>query len=278
MWIIWSFASALFQTGTDVVTKRASYKTDVYLGAFVYQLLAMTTLVPFVIVSGIPPLKIGYWWGVLASVISMPAWSLLYIYAIKTSPLSVTVPMLAFNPVIVALLSIVFDHRLPSVIGWLGIILICSGLYLLRLEKGVLRVDKGALAMLGVALVWALGAHINKILITASSPIFTAFTVTCIGSITLGIIAWLKGRMRVASVKDHLKHLTLPGMFQGLGEFTLMQAQDVGYTPYVISIKRMSMLFSSISGMVFFGESLSKNKAMGIVLMFIGVLLLINFP
>ncbi|MBT4358892.1 MAG: EamA family transporter, partial [Candidatus Pacebacteria bacterium] len=48
-----------------------------------------------------------------------------------------------------------------------------------------------------------------------------------------------------------------------------------GFTPYVISIKRVNIVFSSIAGKIFFKEKLSKNKILGIVLMFVGLVLII---
>lgn len=288
MWYFYSILTALFETGKDVVSKKSSKDADTYISAFVFQMFASLSLLPFVLFSGVPALGIGYYWGLVAVAVILPSWSLLYMYAIRHSPLSVTVPMLAFNPVLTAVLSIWFDHRFPSAIGWMGISIICFGLYLLRLEKATLhkgllypitrlKDEKGALAMLGVAILWSIGSHFNKIIVNNSSPIFTAFTITGVGSIILFCIALFKTRVTRSLVLDHAKRFWTVGIFHGLSELSLMQGLMLGYTPYVISVKRLSMLFSTIMGKVLFHESISKSKALAIGLMFIGVLLLINF-
>jgi uncharacterized membrane protein len=288
MWYIYAILTAGFETAKDVVSKKYSHDADTYISAFVFQLFAAISLLPFVLYSGIPHFGNGYYWGLLAVAIILPSWSLLYMYAIRSSPLSVTIPMLAFNPLLTAIFSIWFDHRFPSFIGWSGITLICVGLYFLRLDKATLhkgflypiirlKDEKGALAMLGVAVLWSIGSHFNKIIIQNSSPIFTAFTITGFGSIVLLGIAFIRTRVTMALLVDHAKRFWSVGIFHGMSELSLMEGLFLGYTPYVVSVKRLSMLFSSIMGKIIFKESISRSKAFGICLMFIGVVLLINF-
>lgn len=60
--------------------------------------------------------------------------SVIYIKAIKISPLSLTLPMLTFTPIFLLLTSPLIVGEFPSIIGVLGIILIVLGAYTLNIK------------------------------------------------------------------------------------------------------------------------------------------------
>lgn len=290
MWIIYSFLSAGLETVRDVLGKKSSLKTDEYLTAFGAQFFGMLLLLPVLLIIGIPEVKPLFWWATLGGAITIPLGNILYMRAVKLSPISLVVPMLAFNPFFTAVLSFFSEGRLPGLLGWIGIVLVGVGLYSLRLTKDILKQgwltplkkikdEPGTMAMLGVALVWSVGANISKIKVSSSSPIFAAFVGSLVGSTMLfGIVALrakLKLRPIIKSIQDNLLNLSSLGIGVGLSNLAMSTALSQGFTPYVISIKRTNMIFSSIAGKIFFKERLSKNKILGILLMFAGLVLII---
>jgi drug/metabolite transporter (DMT)-like permease len=106
---------------------------------------------------------------------------ILHMKAIRTSPLSLTLPYLAFTPVFMILTGwIVLGETLN---GWgvLGIATTCSGSYVLNLApnqkrlaepiESILR-EPGSRIMVGVAVLYSLGAVLGKKGILHSSPLF----------------------------------------------------------------------------------------------------------
>lgn len=286
MWIVYSFLTAFIETGKDVLSKKSTKITNEYVSSFALQFFAALVLLPIVLFQGIPHIKPEYWLAMVFIAMGIPAWSLLYMKAVKISPLSVSIPMLAFNPIFTALFSIFFDKRWPSFYGWLGIILICLGLYFLRLKsetikKGILypilniKNEPGALAMLGVAMIWSIGTHINKIVVDASSPLFFAFSATFVGAVILFVIAKLKGKFSVSTIRENFFQLGPIGVLNGFSELALGLALGVGYTPYVISIKRSSILWTSLAGKFLFKDTISKINFFGLALMFLGIIFII---
>lgn len=286
MWAIYAFISAFSETGKDVLGKSSATKTNVLLTAFSVQFFGLLLLVPLLILTGIPHIKPNFWLGLFLAAFTIPSSQILYFQAIKLSPLSISVPILAFNPIFTALLSWFFDKRLPDTLGWLGIIFICSGLYLSRLDKEALRKeiwsplrsifqDPGSLSMLGVAFIWSLGAHVSKMTVVASSPVMAAVSFGTLGSILLFIIGKTSGRFNIKLIFSRLKQFTLLGILNGLSDFAMNSAMAVGFTPYVISIKRSNIIWSSIFGKILYQEPLPKIKITGIVLMFLGIIFLL---
>lgn len=292
MWILYSFLTAGFETVRDVLGKRSSQKTDEYLTAFGAQFFGMLLLLPVMLLVGIPEIKPMFWWAAVGGAITIPLGNILYMRAVKLSPISLVVPMLAFNPFFTAVLSFFSEGYLPGPLGWVGIVLVGAGLYSLRLTKKILsqgwlapfkkiKDEPGMMAMLGVALVWSAGANISKIIVSSSSPIFAAFVGLLIGSSMLLVVVVLRSKFKLEpifkSIRDNFLNLSSLGAGVGLSNLAMCMALSQGFTPYVISIKRTNMIFSSIAGRIFFKEKLSKNKVLGILLMFLGLILIVSF-
>ncbi|MDP4038617.1 MAG: EamA family transporter [bacterium] len=118
---------------------------------------------------------------------------ILYTNSIKITPLSLSLPILAFTPGIILITSIFINHELPSIVGILGLILIIIGSYLLNfdyLDKDLLFPfkqlvkNKGILMMFGVTVIWGFNNSIHRFAISLSNPWFY----TSFGALILAII------------------------------------------------------------------------------------------
>ncbi len=288
MWILYSFTTAAFETAKDVVGKKASTKSNEYVTAFSLQLFAWLALLPFVLYSGIPELKFSYYLSLIAVAIFIPLWSILYMKAVKVSPLSLVVPVLALNPVFTMMIGFFVERKELSILGATGVVFVAAGLYLLRLQFGTIKKisdmwfpvtqlfkEPGTRYMLGVALIWSVGAYTNKLGIVGSSPLFFSFSLTFIGSIVLFLIAQFRGAFSLLQIRRDIKQLSLLGVLNGLSELFLMMAIATGAVPYVISLKRSSILFSLVTGRFVCQEKIHFEKIVGVTILFIGVLLII---
>lgn len=289
MWILFSFFTAFCETAKDLIGKKASIKVNEYVMAFALQLFAALVLFPILLISGIPKIQPLFWiLFIYGAVFSLPAWSILYMKAIKLSPLSLSIPMLSFVPIFTTIFTIIFERKAPTVFGWTGIILITVGLYLSRLNKEKItqniflpilsiREEPGSLCMLGVSFIWGIGGTVSKFSTTTSSPLFSSF-MSCFGAtFTLYIIARFKTKVNLYILKENFFGLFALGGLNGFSEFFMRTALLTGYVPFVSSLKRSSMLFTAISGKFFFHEKLGKIQSFGIFLMFAGVLFLVIF-
>lgn len=286
MWILFSFATAFCETAKDIIGKTTANKTNEYVTAFSLQFFAAVILLPTAYLVGLPPLKPGYFIAVGVSAFVLPLATILYVRAVKVSPLSVSVPMLSVNPIFTALLALVFDRRVPNIFGWGGIVLVSVGLYVSRLSKEVLkkgiffpflsiREEPGALAMLAVGFIWAAGTYLSKFAILNSSPLATAAGWTATSSVVLFVIARRKARMTIQTIQEHFGYLASLGILNALSEFSLFSAIATGFIPYVIPIKRTNIVWSSLAGKMLFGENVGKMKVLGLGLVIIGILFIV---
>lgn len=283
MWLILSFASAFSESIKDVFGKIGSNKTNEYTSALVMHLVTFIVTLPLIFFIPIPKLLVPFWLSTLAFMFITPLWSVLYMKSLKEAPLSLSLPMMAFNPVLTGLLAYVFGGKAPTMYGWVGILFIGIGIYLINIknnkESGIFTPiihiinNKGALYMLAVALLWSVGAHLSKIRVDSSSAFFSTWTASVTGIISTYFLALLrKQRISIKSVRTHFITLLPIGFFYYIATISSNVALISGSAVYVFSIKRSSLLFSALAGKLFFREKFNIFKYLGLGLLLVGIL------
>jgi len=150
--------------------------------------------------------------------------------------------------------------------------MVFAGSYILNISKinvGLLEPikaifkERGSVYILIVVLIWSITANLDKVGVSSSSPLFWSFSMS-LGLGVLGLLA-LKFRM---SFNFPFLYLSLADTLSTLFQMIAISLIPV---PYVISIKRLSVLFSSLWGIVFLGES---ANLIGILFMILGGLII----
>ncbi len=231
----------------------------------------------------IPILDQTFWWTFLLSLpINWLAY-ILYIYSLKLSPLSLTVPFLAFTPVFMLFTGIIVLNEKVNAWGITGILLIVGGSYLLNFsgfKEGFSRPfkklwqEKGSMLMLTVAIIFAFAAVVAKKSMIHSSPLFFTFFFFLIFNLTLltGIFLFSRTSFKILSQNANKglllgSLLTIHVSCHGLA---IMLTTAV----YMVAVKRSSILFTVILGWLIFKEKNIIKRGLGVSLMFSGVLLI----
>ncbi|UCG16282.1 MAG: EamA family transporter, partial [Phycisphaerales bacterium] len=186
--------SALGVSTSDALAKKAMERgADGPRILCVRYLLAVPVLLPF-LSMGIPSLDRTFWllhpvWIPLETVALY-----LYIRAIRVSPLSLTLPLLALTPVFLVFTGWLFLGETVGLRGVAGIVLVAAGSYVINVGHGgrdvlgpfkaIVR-EKGTRLMVVVAFVYSLTSVLGKVLIQHSSPTYFAFHYAVVMSIVL---------------------------------------------------------------------------------------------
>lgn len=280
LWVILSFATAFFESLKDVFNKKSLKQVDEYVIAWYFKLFALPILAILLIFVGIPNVDKGFWPVFFLSAVLNVISSIFYAKALKYSELSISIPILAFTPVFLIFTSTMMLGEFPGIYGSLGILLIVMGSYVLHMKdskKGFMQPfrnlikDRGAKFMLGVALIWSITANLDKMAITNSSPIFYL----CLIQLFFVIVVFPIFIKRNKNIRDHL-HFIIPASFCSVAALT---AQTYAFTmaivPFVISIKRLSLLLGVIWGYYIFKEKGIKERLVGSIIMLVGVLIIV---
>jgi drug/metabolite transporter (DMT)-like permease len=201
-WFIYAFVCAISLATADALSKKAlDDDTDPYIVAWVrtgYAAPFIAVIIPFI---DIPELdSVFYLVTFLAVPLDIIA-VLLYMKAIKLSPLSLTLPFLSLTPIFLIVTSYVILGEKPDKFGFIGIILVVIGAYLLNvhtISQGFLApfkaiaTEKGSVLMIIVAFVFSIGACFGKIAVQHSSPAFFSVIYIFLLSLFLFIIVSFK--------------------------------------------------------------------------------------
>jgi drug/metabolite transporter (DMT)-like permease len=280
LWFTLALATALSVATGDALTKKFFGRfspREMAVVASLFNLPFVLIILPFI---PVPQLDQVFWRTVCILVPLDTFAFYLYMKAIRQSPLSLSVPFLSFTPVFMILTGFLILEEVPNIFGGLGIGCVVIGSYILHgaeVKHGYLAPlqaifkEPGSVLMLIVSLMYSLLAVLGKKAIQHSSPLFFGFFY--LGAIDLVTLVFfpLFGKIRWVP----LLRMSNKGMCVGLllyvhvllHVFAISMVQAV----YMISVKRMSVLFSVVYGWLLFKESEISNRMLGALLMFLGV-------
>ena len=241
-------------------------------------------LTPWVLTFDLPELPPAFWaWLILMIPLEIVA-MLLYMKAIRDYPLALTVPYLAFTPVLVVGTGwVVLGERVDGN-GLLGILLVVSGSWLLNFEQSdrltlgtllaplrAIVVNPGSRLMLATAGIYAITSVGGKAAMQWMPPEqFGAFYFALLGAVTL----LLFGFTHPASLRIRhygLGPLLIVAGFMAVMVVTHFMALAQVEAAYMIAVKRTSLLFGMLYGAVLFGERHLGRHLIAGVLMVAGV-------
>jgi len=287
VWFFYSLSAALFVSLTDVVSKKALRSESTPLIAWVrctYAIPYLLLILPFV---NFPSLDRTFFYVCLVLPPLEIASFLLYLKAIKISPLSLTLPFLSFTPVFLIVTSYLILGESIDISGFTGILLVTLGAYLLNVHtvrhgilepiKAVMK-ERGSLLMIVVAFIYSITSNLGKMAIQHSNPLFFSFFYPAFLSAILFPVMILKNGKKVINRKLLTrKSFYVIGMFQALEIISHFMAVILIEVPYMISVKRTSLLFGIIFGALFFGEKNIRERLAGGIIMIIGLVLISIF-
>jgi uncharacterized membrane protein len=283
-WFFLSLLAAFSLATSDALTKRFFSNLPplmmglARLGYAMPWLLAALFFIPWIIPN-------TTFWFCIAIGLPLEALAFYcYMKALKISPLSLTVPFLAFTPGFIILTGWVVLGEEISPGGFWGIILIIVGAYFLNISKtsyGLLAPlvaifrEPGSRLMLLVSFLYAFTSTIGKLAIIHSNPYFFGI----IYNIALAILLTLF--LPATAIAEPLKNITrrpLIGLILGALVATTilshMLAISLTNVAYMISLKRTSILFGVLYGALWFKEEEIVERLTGAIIMIAGVFLI----
>jgi drug/metabolite transporter (DMT)-like permease len=280
-WLIYSFLCAFSLATTDALSKRALEEHNPIQIAWVrleYMVPFLLVIAPFIT---IPQLDATFWRVVILTLpLDLLAY-VLYIEAIRVSPLSLTIPFLALTPTFLIGTSWVMVGEFPSKSGLVGILLVTMGAYLLNVhltKEGIwgplhaIRRERGSLIMVGVAFIYSLTSNLGKIAINHSSPLF--FSVLYFTLLTIVFYIYALARGKAPRLFSKPKKFAPIGFFNAMMIITHFLGLELTKVSYLISIKRTSLLFSIFYGYVMFREENIRERLLGGLVMLAGAVLI----
>jgi drug/metabolite transporter (DMT)-like permease len=285
-WVFLSLLSAFSLATSDALAKKSLEDGNEYLVAWLRLVFTLPLLFVTWLFVPAPPLDNQFYEAFLVAMPVELVTVVLYVKALKASPLSLTLPFLAITPVALIVASYVVLGEEVSARGAAGIFLIAAGSYVLNIgrSKGglwapfrTLAREKGSLMMICVAVLYSITSSFGKMAIEHSSPLFFGITYFTVLTIFFTPIGLLKARKEWRSFRwrKHIPVLGPCGFFYGIMIVAQMIAMHLTNVAYMISVKRISLLIGVVYGYLFFREGNIKERLAGALIMFAGFVLVV---
>jgi drug/metabolite transporter (DMT)-like permease len=285
LWLSLTLVSALAMTLQDVFSKKIADSTGTLLIAWLRWSSSIPFLLfclPFVTV----PVLSAEFWVVTGVLVPLDVFALvLYMKAIRISPLNVTLPFLSLTPIVMILTGYLFLGEMLRPAQIAGIVLIAAGAYLINIhtiKDGVLQPilsiskEKGSLLMIIVALIYGVTGTLGKKAVVLSNPLFFGVSYTVLLSVAMTpILFWLGPSRKVSEgrIRRSWVIIVLLGLVGAVNVVTHFFAIRLVEAASMIAVKRTSLLFGVLFGRFLFDEPHFKARFIGAVLITAGVVL-----
>ncbi|MDP7282543.1 MAG: DMT family transporter [Candidatus Undinarchaeales archaeon] len=282
LWFLLSLGSAICIGIMDIIAKHVLKEDDPYIVVLGRMLFAAPLLLPILLISGIPKFGPGFWSSLIILTPLEILAAILFMKGLSKSPIALTVPFLAFTPAFMILTGFVILGETLTLYGISGILLIVLGTYILNIKnwrKGILAPFKaikdeiGSVYLLGVAVIFSITSVLGKKAVVASSPLFFA-------GFYIPLLALLMFPIAIKKSSNIKKLFKKPGLLVIMGvllaltavlHFTAISMVDAAY---MISVKRTSILLSTVLAYFIFKEDHITEHLIGAGLMLAGVVII----
>jgi drug/metabolite transporter (DMT)-like permease len=283
LWLSLTLLAALAMSLQDVFCKKIAGSTGIVLVTWMRWLPSLPFLavcIPFMIVPKIS----GEFIIVTAALIPLDIFALvLYMKAIRISPLNVTLPFLSLTPIFMILTGYLFLGETLRPQQIVGIVFIAAGGYLINIHtigggihKPITSIGKerGAVLMIVVAIIYSVTAVLGKKAVLLSNPLFFGISYTIVLSVAMMPMVFMLGpnpREAAGRLARNVPALVVLGIAGAVNAVAHYVAIGLVEAATMMAVKRTSLLFGILFGRLLFDEPHFRARIAGGVLMLIGV-------
>ena len=240
-------------------------------------LMGITSVLEFIIffplTFTVPLPTIEIWYFLIATVIIHVFYRLNVIYSYRYGDLSYIYPISRGSSCLfVAIISVLFLSSDVSLLGFIGIIIVCIGLFLISYSKNLSFNFRGfalaistAILITAYTLVDGVGVRLSE---NGFSYIYWLFTLNGIPLLIIGLIS--KNGLRKKETYKISSGIAA-GIFATSSYAIVVWSMQFIEIAYVSSIREISIVFAAIIGMLFLFENNAKSRIIPAILIVSGI-------
>ena len=273
--------AAVLHALANVLMKNSRVKL-----AFVWWMLALTSVIGIPLLFSLPEVEGRGWWFVLISGILEVLYFFTLTRAYSAGDLSVVYPIARGSaPLFLLIWAILILEERPTILGYCGIFSVAAGLYLINLPS-IQQWNRPLHAFRSAAPRWALLTGIlistytavDKMGVQYFTPIQYIYLVLCVGWILLSV-QWLFRRRRAELIAEvsHRKRMVavIAAAIAGTAGYTLvLAAMKMIPVSYVGAIREVSVVIGTWIGIRFMNEKGGALRLIASCLVVIGIALI----
>jgi drug/metabolite transporter (DMT)-like permease len=288
VWVAIALASAIGDATRDLAAKRVLTKSNSLLFTWLLFALPLPLLYAADIICGVPRPAPGFYSAIFTALPLEILAQILYMKALRISPLSIVAPLLSLSPVYMLIIPFLLLGERISLTSGIGVLLIAAGAYTLNAgtaRRGILEPlrallrERGAVYMCMVAFLFSITATLSKKAIMLSSPFhYMAVYWSCLVVAMAPLLAvTYRGGWRNVLAEGTLRKSLLPALLFVTAVIAAAFALSLAKVTYVTAVKRLSVLFSIVLGGAILKEGALRERLAGGVFMVAGFALIVLF-
>lgn len=280
IWVVFALLSGLADSFKPLFGKKSAREASLAVVGWAQWSFGLLLLLPVFFVAKDFSHESSFWLILLVNGALNVMATILYWRAIQKTDLSLVLPVvLSATPLFLLVTSPVMLGETPSALGFVGVVIAVMGIYitnLARRNEGFwaplldLLTNRGLQLAIAVAGIWSITSNLDRVLIQTSSPVFYMTLMhVLMGVLLFPFVANDNTRRRLS--KATIAMLIGTGVFSALALLLHMLALTGGMVPYVLTLKRTSVLFGIAWGTLFFREQHFRQRFVGGLIVLLGV-------
>ena len=281
MWIVLAFLSALFAGLTSILAKCGIRRTDSTVATAIRTVVVLIMAFCMTLIVGstgqIPSISPKSWTFLVLSGIATGGSWLCYFKALQLGDVNKVVPIDKSSTVLTIIFAAVFLREPVSWLGWLCVVGIAVGTYLM-IEKKARTGGAKSRAWLVYAALSAVFAALTSILGKIGIENVESNLGTTVRTAVVLLAAWgmvlvtKKGSQLKTIPKKELVFICLSGLATGGSWLCCYKALKDGLASIVVPIDKLSILVTVAFSYMVFREKLTLKSAIGLLLIVAGTL------
>ncbi|MBU3925753.1 DMT family transporter [Patescibacteria group bacterium] len=282
-WFLFALASAFSHSLNNLCSKFLVSKIPKSLIGLGVYFFATVSLFVASFINGIPDLGEKFLIAVLITGILNVFAYFAILRAYELADLSLVFPMILLTPVILMGTSYFILGEKPSLLGFLGVIVVLLGLFFVvrnsdeKLDQKKIDSKKGIMYGILVAIIWSISINFDKIAVLNSDSFFAGACISLIMFFGIGFV-FLQQKNYFYIERKIFKYfpiIFITSIFSVITIITHFKALSMGLASYTIVIKRTAVLFGVIWGVLFFKEKNFLPKIIGSAIAVAGIALIL---
>lgn len=234
---------------------------------------------------GVPQVSPGFWWPFIATAVINIGIQFWATKALKLEDASIVASLQGITPIFVILTSWLMLSELPTLYGAFGIVLVVVGVYILNLRGREVRrrhiagpwlrlfYSKGARLALLTAFLGSVALNFDKTAVILSNPMMLTGAKFLLVAVSIYGVSVMTGRWKTIS-KSCFWPLFGIGAALGLANVLMNAGFFHGIVPYVGTLKRTQILWTTLFAGLFLKEQYTFLRLGGAAIIVLGVVLI----
>lgn len=281
-------ASALFSSFAALTQKKVLIKNSPLTFTTVLAIFNLLLLLPLAFLNHFSDVSLVTSLVIIFKTILSGTAFLMVMNGIKRAEISKSLPLLVLTPGVVAVFAFLFLGEKLSIENIMGVLLLTIGTFLLQyspktpLIKLNVKERRGIYYILIALAIFSTTAILDKLIlkrykVPALDFWFYQHLILFLFFATISFFNNIKIQAIKSTVIKSWKLIFLIAIFTLIYRFTFIEAVKIAPVALVLSVKRLSVLFVTIFGGLYFKEKSLKKRITATVLMLIGTALVILY-